>query len=131
MKEIKFQNDAAQQIAQRYAYFANHDARPGTRKTSDPFFQALSALTGAGKTPILAEAVTLIRNELQGEPIVLWMSKAKSVVGQTYNNFNGGKYAPLIEGFQVCLIKDLTPSLIQDSGSPLLILTTTGGGGKN
>ncbi|XSS62200.1 DEAD/DEAH box helicase family protein [Pseudomonas sp. B11] len=126
MKEIKFQNDAAQQIAQRYAYFANHDARPGTRKTADPFFQALSALTGAGKTPILAEAVTLIRNELQGEPIVLWMSKARSVVGQTFNNFNGGKYAPLIEGFQVCLIKDLSPSMIQDSGSPLLILTTTG-----
>lgn len=98
MKEIKFQNDAAFQIARRYAFFANHDLRSYTRKSADPFFQALGALTGAGKTPILAETVTLIRNELHGEPIVLWMSKARSVVTQTYNNFNGGKYAPLIEG---------------------------------
>lgn len=126
MKEIKFQNDAALQIARRYAFFANHDQRPGTRRLSDPFFQALSALTGAGKTPILAEAVTLIRNELQGEPIVLWMSKARSVVTQTYNNFNGGKYASLIEGFQVCAIKDLKPAMVEDGGTPLLVLTTTG-----
>ncbi len=126
MKEIKFQNDAALQIARRYAFFANHDQRSGTRRVADPFFQALSALTGAGKTPILAEAVTLIRNELHGEPIVLWMSKARSVVAQTFNNFNGGKYAPLIEGFQVCAVKDLTPRMVEDSSAPLLVLTTTG-----
>lgn len=126
MKEIKFQNDAAVQIARRYAFFANHDQRSYTRKSADPFFQALGALTGAGKTPILAETVTLIRNELLGEPIVLWMSKARSVVTQTYNNFNGGKYAPLIEGFQVCSIKDLQPKMVEDGGTPLLVLTTTG-----
>lgn len=126
MKEIKFQNDAALQIARRYAFFANHDQRPGTRRLAAPFFQALSALTGAGKTPILAEAVALIRNELQSEPIVLWMSKARSVVTQTFNNFNGGKYAQLIEGFQVCTIKELTPKKVEDSSTPLLVLTTTG-----
>lgn len=126
MKEIKFQNEAALQISRRYAFFANHDLRPGTRRLSDPFFQALSALTGAGKTPILAEAVTLIRNELKGEPIVLWMSKARSVVTQTFNNFNGGKYAPLIEGFHVCTIKDLKPNMVEDCRMPLLVLTTTG-----
>lgn len=126
MKEIKFQNDAAVQIARRYAFFANHDQRGYTRKSADPFFQALGALTGAGKTPILAETVTLIRNELQGEPIVLWMSKARSVVAQTFNNFNGGKYAPLIEGFQVCVIRDLQPKMVEDGGTPLLVLTTTG-----
>lgn len=126
MKEIKFQNDAAVQIARRYAFFANHELRGYTRKAADPFFQALGALTGAGKTPILAETVTLIRNELQGEPIVLWMSKARSVVTQTYNNFNGGKYAPLIEGFQVCAVKDLQPKMLEDGGTPLLVMTTTG-----
>lgn len=126
MKEIKFQNDAAVQIARRYAFFANHEQRGYTRRSADPFFQALGALTGAGKTPILAETVTLIRNELRGEPIVLWMSKARSVVTQTFNNFNGGKYAPLIEGFQVCAIKDLHPKMVEDGGTPLLVLTTTG-----
>lgn len=126
MKEIKFQNDAAVQIARRYAFFANHEQRPGTRRAADPFFQALGALTGAGKTPILAETVSLIRNELHGEPIVLWMSKARSVVTQTFNNFNGGKYSTLIEGFQVCVIKDLQPAMVEDSSTPLLVLTTTG-----
>jgi hypothetical protein len=126
MKEIKFQNDAAIQIARRYAFFANHEQRSGTRFLADPFFQALSALTGAGKTPILAEAVTLIRNELQSEPIVLWMSKARSVVTQTFNNFNGGKYAELVEGFQVSAIKDLKPKMVEDGTTPLLVLTTTG-----
>ncbi len=126
MKEIKFQNDASQQIAQRYSLFANHELRPGNRKVQSPFFQTLSALTGAGKTPILAETVTLIRNELHGEPIVLWISKARSVVTQTFNNFNGGKYATLIEGFQVCMIKDLKHDMLQDGSVPLLVLTTTG-----
>lgn len=126
MKEIKFQNDAALQIAHRYSFFANHDQRPGTRRLADPYFQALSALTGAGKTAILAEAVTLIRNELRSEPIVLWMSKARSVVTQTYNNFNGGKYASLIEGFEVCAIKDLKPKMLEDGRTPLLVMTTTG-----
>lgn len=126
MKEIKFQNDAAVQIARRFAFFVNHDQRARTRKSADPFFQALGALTGAGKTPILAETVTLIRNELPAEPIVLWMSKARSVVTQTYNNFNGGKYAPLIEGFQVCTIKDLQPKMVEDGSTALLVLTTTG-----
>lgn len=126
MKDIAFQNQAAQQISERYAFFANHESRPGTRKYAGPFFQALSALTGAGKTPILAEVVTLIRNELQGEPIILWMSRARSVVTQTYNNFNGGKYAPLIEGFQVCQIKDLKHDMLADPSTPLLVITTTG-----
>jgi type III restriction enzyme len=42
-----------------------------------PFYQALSALTGAGKTPILADAVAQIRAQLPVEPIVLLISKTK------------------------------------------------------
>src|SRR5580704_9252688 len=103
----KFQERAALQIANRYVFFATHRDRPGTRRLASPFFQALSAITGAGKTPILAETVALIRNELSSEPIVLWMSKARAVVTQTYNNFDGGKYSALLEGFRVTQIKDL------------------------
>ncbi len=123
----KFQSDAARLIADRYAFFSNHDERPRKGYVPRPFFQALSALTGAGKTPILAQAVMNMRTRFEMEPIVLWMSKAKSVVGQTFVNFSsGGKYREIIDDFHVINIQDLTPSLIADSSIPLLVLTTTG-----
>lgn len=128
MFELKvFQITSAEQIAKRYAFYSNHSDRPRKGNKPRPFFQALSALTGAGKTPILAQAVENMRAHFGVEPIVLWMSKAKSVVAQTYNNFSsGGKYSAMIDGFRVINIQDLTPQLIADGASPLLVMTTTG-----
>jgi type III restriction enzyme len=61
------------------------------------------------------------------EPIVLWMSKARSVVAQTYANFSpGGKYSEIVEGFRVINIQGLSPGLIADGSTPLLLMTTTG-----
>lgn len=122
-----FQSESAALMAARYAYFANHPERPWKgRKAPRPFFQALSALTGAGKTPILAEVVTRMRVHLSAEPIVFWMSKAKSVVAQTYTNFSaGGKYSSLVEDFRIVNISQLTPQCISDGGTPLIILATT------
>ncbi|WP_446333599.1 hypothetical protein ACRHQP_00550 [Burkholderia pseudomallei] len=37
-----------------------------------------------GRIPILAQAVALMRGHFTKEPIVFWMSKAKSVVGQFF-----------------------------------------------
>jgi len=125
--ELKvFQSDSAKLMADRYAFFANHPDRPRKGTKPRPFFQALSALTGAGKTPILAQAVALMRAHFASEPIVLWMSKAKSVVAQTFTNFSGGKYSEIIEGFQVINIQSLNPQLITDGSTPLLLMTTTG-----
>jgi len=128
MLELKvFQAASAKLIADRFAFYANHADRPRKGKRARPYFQALSALTGAGKTPILADAVMRIRVHLEAEPIVLWMSKARSVVGQTLANFSeGGKYSHLIEGFRVLPIGDLTTALLNDANAPLLITTTTG-----
>lgn len=124
---MRFQNESAKLISDRYAFFANHPERPGKGNWPRPFFQALSALTGAGKTPILAQAVAHMRMHFGSEPIVLWMSKAKSVVAQTYTNFSpGGKYHEILEGFRVINIQDLKPVLISDSSTPLLVMTTTG-----
>jgi type III restriction enzyme len=82
--ELKvFQSESAKTIGDRYAFFANSPDRPRKGNKSRPFFQALSALPGAGKTPILAQAVSLMRGHFAAEPIVLWMSKARSVVAQT------------------------------------------------
>jgi type III restriction enzyme len=128
MLELKvFQNTAAGSIANRYAFFASHPDRPRKGKKPRPYFQALSALTGAGKTPMLAQAVSLMRLHLDGEPIVFWMSKAKSVVAQTYANFSaGGKYSELLEGFRVINLGQITPTLIEDGSTPLILMATTG-----
>lgn len=123
----KFQVESAKRLVERYAFFANHTYRPTYKGRPRPFFQGLSALTGAGKTPILAQAVTLMCSHFESQPIVFWMSKGKSVVGQTYNNFSsGGKYSEIIEGFRVINIPQLTPKLIEDGTSPLLVMATTG-----
>ncbi|WP_180852981.1 DEAD/DEAH box helicase family protein [Stenotrophomonas maltophilia] len=127
--ELKpFQVRAAQQIAGRYAFFAGHPYRPTYKgKLPRPFYQALSAITGAGKTPVLAEAVTLMRMHMAVEPIVFWMSKAKSVVQQTYTNFSGGgKYAEIVDDFRVIRAAQLEPNLISDGSSPLIVMATTG-----
>ncbi|GJH34217.1 DEAD/DEAH box helicase family protein [Paraburkholderia hospita] len=122
-----FQTHASQLIADRYAFFANHPDRPWKGgKTPRPFFQALSAITGAGKTPMLAEAVALMRAHFSAEPIVFWISKAKSVVAQTFTNFSGGKYSEIVDGFTVINVGQLTPGLISDGSTPLLVLATTG-----
>jgi type III restriction enzyme len=126
--ELKvFQSEAAKTISDRYAFFAGHPDRPARGKRPRPYFQALSALTGAGKTPVLAQAVSLMRSHFPIEPIVFWMSKAKSVVAQTYSNFcPGGKYSEIADGFRVINIGQLTPSYISDGDTPLMILATTG-----
>lgn len=124
-----FQARAARQVVDRYVAFANHDERPGTRKRLNPYFQALSSITGSGKTPMLAQAVAELRLAMLGncEPVVLWMSKARSVVAQTNLNFSsGGKYASLIDGFRVVSPKELDGKLISDASAPLLITLTTG-----
>ena len=122
-----FQSESAGLIAARYAYYASHTDRPMKGNKPRPFFQALSALTGAGKTPILAEAVTQMRSHFSSEPIVFWMSKAKSVVAQTYTNFSaGGKYKHIVEDFRVINIPQLTPAAIEDGSTPLIVMATTG-----
>jgi type III restriction enzyme len=128
MLELKvFQNESAKLISDRYSFYANHSDRPRKGNKPRPFFQALSAITGAGKTPILAQAVSHIRLLFDAEPIVLWMSKAKSVVAQTLTNFSeGGKYHEILDGFRVINIQDLRPELIADGSSPLIVMTTTG-----
>jgi type III restriction enzyme len=125
---MPFQIKASEQIASRYIEYRNSDNRPyETRTIPTPYYQALSALTGGGKTPILADAVFQMGLSMPTEPIVLWISKAKSVVDQTYGNFRpGGKYAHLIDSFTVSYLKDLTEEVISDGTNPIIALATTG-----
>ena len=123
-----FQAKASENIAQRYAKLAGDDRRPMVHRFWDvPFYQALSALTGSGKTPILADSVAQIRAQMSEEPIVLWISKAKAIIDQTYANFEpGGKYEHLVQGFLVGYLSDLTLAMISDGSSANIVLATVG-----
>jgi type III restriction enzyme len=125
---LPFQIRASQQIVNRYLKLQADPKRPAEHKGWDvPFYQALSALTGAGKTPILADAVVQMRAASEFEPIVLWISKAKAVVDQTFANFApGGKYAHLIAPFEPVYLSEITPTQIEDSTTPFIALTTVG-----
>lgn len=127
---LPFQARASQQIVNRFAKLVADDERPlQNRNWAVPYYQALSALTGAGKTPILADAVAQMRHLFpsEDEPIVLWISKARAVVEQTFANFEGGgKYSHLVEGFDVRWMLDLTDDVIRDDSTPCIALSTVG-----
>jgi type III restriction enzyme len=125
MELFKFQSKASTQIADRfYEYMQNPLYR--TRDEIVPFFQNLSAITGAGKTLILTDAITQMRIKLPIEPIVLWVSKGKVVVSQTYNNLSVGKYSEFIPNFKVLPLLECNLELIEDSSIPLLLVATVG-----
>ena len=115
MELLKFQEEASVQIAERFHdYMADPLAFRPTQLV--PFYQNLAAITGAGKTLILADTVEQIRSRLPVEPIVLWLSKGRVVVWQTYANLSSGKYADLIGGYEVKPLLDCRPEDVTDSG---------------
>ena len=129
MELKKFQQEVCSIISDRYQYFSNHEERPYTKKSGGiPFFQSLSAITGSGKTPILAQAISQIRaglNPTQKEPLILWMTKSKVVVEQTYYHFlEGGKYFKLMEDFQILSIKNVNLNILLQNKPIILTLTT-------
>jgi type III restriction enzyme len=66
-----------------------------------PFVGQLKAVTGAGKTPILADVIGRL-----SPAIVLWTTKFGSVVDQTVANLRaGGKYHHLLGASKVEVIK--------------------------
>ena len=95
-----FQYQAAAQVCDRYLEYALSPvpfAQRGRPTRRVPFYQALSAITGAGKTAILAEAATQIAATMDVAPVILWLSKGKVVVDQSYSNLaDGGKYRHLL-----------------------------------
>ena len=75
--ELKsFQIEASEQIAERYESYMN-DPLYIRKNEIVPFYQNLSAITGAGKTLVLADAIEQIRAMTTTQPVVLWLSKGK------------------------------------------------------
>ena len=127
MELLPFQIEASTQIADRFQKYMEDPltiSRSGASIV--PFYQNLSSITGSGKTLVLADAIEQIRSRLPIEPIVLWLSKGKVVVWQTFNNLANGKYSDLIGGFDVKPLLDCKPGDVEDSSRGLILVATVG-----
>lgn len=97
-----FQEEASERLRQAalgwVAHGVEHDApRYGT--SAIPFIGQLKAVTGSGKTPILADVVAGL-----GDAVVIWTSKSAVVVEQTFNNLRG-KYRGLLPRENVRILR--------------------------
>lgn len=122
---LQFQQDAANRLFETAISYYEDPDRSGGRTI--PFVGQLKAVTGAGKTPILAEVVGRLRPS-----IVLWTTKFGSVVDQTVNNLGvGGKYHHLLGDSPVEVVRfsDLRSAaewqriLSRDDGLTILVST--------
>ena len=125
MELFPFQEAASSQIAERFATYIV-DPLMIDRTRPVPFFQMLVSITGSGKTLILADTVAQLQSRLPRQPIVLWLSKGRVVVWQTYANLSAGRYAANIPGFNVKPLLELAPSYIEDGDTPLMLVATVG-----
>ena len=87
-----FQQEASDSISGRFTAYYGDPVIQGTKLNtrSVPFFQALASVTASGKTVILADAVSTITETIGVPPIVMWLSKGKVVVEQTFANLTRG-----------------------------------------
>lgn len=126
---FQFQQTAASQVADRFVEYNSNPVRIGRKNNARdvPFYQALSAITGAGKTAILAQAVAEISALLEIPPVILWLSKGKVVVQQSYANLaEGGKYNDLLPDTTVRLLSEYDPADVENSREALLYFATVG-----
>lgn len=126
---FQFQQDAASQVADRYVEYSS-DPIPygrGAKRRNVPFYQSLSSITGSGKTAILAQAVSEIVALSELPPVILWLSKGKVVVEQSYTNLaDGGKYNHLLNNITVRLLSEYDPEDVANSEEGLLYFATVG-----
>lgn len=126
---FQFQQDAASQMADRFVQYATEPIPygRGAKRREVPFYQALSAITGSGKTAILAEAVSEIVALSDIPPVILWLSKGKVVVQQSFANLaEGGKYNHLLPGIEVRALSEYDPQDVANSKAALLYFATVG-----
>jgi type III restriction enzyme len=128
--ELKeFQKTAADQIAERFAKYYEAPPMRGRRGNLRvvPFYQGLASITASGKTVILADAVSTISTLLPIAPVVLWLSKGKVVVDQSYTNLAaGGKYNHLLGAASFNYLAKYDQGDVRDTNEPLIYFGTVG-----
>lgn len=120
---------AASEMADRTIEYLADPVAVGRLKSrrTVPFYQALSSITGSGKTAILAQAVNEIATTQSVAPVILWLSKGKVVVRQSYANLDlGGRYRHLLGSASVSLLADYNPADVEISTVPMLYFATVG-----
>lgn len=125
-----FQLEAADGISQMLSTYPNAPFKrwfnPETGKPY-PFLCRLRAITGSGKTPILAASVSNL-----GDAIVLWTTNRGAVISQTATNLSSnGRYAQLLpRDAQILELSDLSTSdwseVISAKKGLTIILSTVG-----
>lgn len=121
--ELKsFQSEASGKLSNNIRVYLEDPLWIGKDKIL-PFYQTLKSITGSGKTLILADTLEELRSFLSTEPIVLWVSKGKVVVGQTLENLSNGKYSENIPNYVVKPLLDCKEIDIINSQALLLMAT--------
>jgi len=126
---FEFQRAASDTIADRFADYVADPVVTGAQSNPSvvPFYQALASITASGKTVILADAVQTIAATLPIPPVVLWLSKGKVVVEQTYANLvSGGRYHHLLGDFDVQTLAEYDATGVRESPKPLIFFATVG-----
>lgn len=125
---FQFQQDAASQMADRYVEYRSEPVvfGRGAKRRDVPFYQSLSSITGSGKTAILAQAVSEIVALSEIPPVILWLSKGRVVVQQSYANLADGKYDHLLTDITVRLLSEYDPEDVANSKEALLYFATVG-----
>lgn len=126
---FQFQQDAASQVADRYVEYNSEPISygRGAKRRDVPFYQSLSSITGSGKTAILAQAVSEIVALSEIPPVILWLSKGKVVVQQSFANLaDGGKYSHLLTNITVRLLSEYDPEDVSNAKEALLYFATVG-----
>jgi type III restriction enzyme len=126
---FQFQEVAAATVSSHVSEYLDAPAINTVNKKRHvaPFFQALSALTGAGKTMILAEAVSQIADTMPVKPVIMWLSRGKVVVRQTFVNLSpGGKYHHLLDGMAIDALANYKPEVVAEADQPLVCFATVG-----
>jgi type III restriction enzyme len=125
----EFQKAAADQIAERFAKYYEAPPMRGRRGNLRvvPFYQGLASITASGKTVVLADAVSTISTLLPMPPVVLWLSKGKVVVDQSYTNLAaGGKYNHLLGSATFSYLAKYDPVDVREAKEPLIYFATVG-----
>jgi len=103
-----FQEEASQAMRDAALAWIAYSAENGPPKYGPvqiPFLGQLRAVTGSGKTPVLAQTVGGL-----GHGVVLWTTRSSAVVEQTFANLNG-RYHSLLPA-NVKVLRDIPSQLV-------------------
>jgi type III restriction enzyme len=103
-----FQEEASQAMrdaAMAWIAYAVENGPPKYGSVQIPFLGQLKAVTGSGKTPVLAQVVGGL-----GDGVVLWTTRSSAVVEQTFTNLNG-RYHSLLPA-KVNILRDIPSQIV-------------------